>query len=285
MVAVAQLVEHLVVVQDVAGSSPVGHPVFDVVTSAYYRGMDIDIPDEFFEKAARWNDLKRWEQREMGQQLRVLGLTYAEIRDVIPVPKGTLSHWCRDLDLPPEQIEAIKERGWRSAAAQDKAAIARKETYRRRNAVIRQEARDQYPTLVSDPFFLAGLVTYWAEGHKTGNAVGISNSDPGLVNLFLKWANGSLGIPLKKFRVQLHLHSGQNEAEMKQFWSEMTGLPLSQFGKSYIKKEGTGHRKNILYNGTARVKASNSIQLRRVLTWIECLSESFGSSGYTDLGR
>ena len=30
MVAVAQLVEHLVVVQDVAGSSPVGHPNLDM---------------------------------------------------------------------------------------------------------------------------------------------------------------------------------------------------------------------------------------------------------------
>jgi hypothetical protein len=241
--------------------------------------MDIHIPDEFFQKAARWHDLKRWEQRDMGQQLRLLGLTYAEIRTVLPVPKGTLSHWCRDLDLSPDQIEVIKKRGWRSAAAQDKAAIARKEKYRSRNEEIRQRAREEYPELESDPFFMAGLVTYWAEGHKTGNAVGISNSDPALVNLFLKWADEYLGISLEKFRVQLHLHSGQNESDTKLFWSEMTGLKLSQFGKTYIKTEGTGHRKKVLYQGTAKVVSSNAAQFRRVLSWIECLAEAFGPDG------
>ncbi len=37
MVAVVQLVEHLVVIQDVAGSSPVGHPFFDGVQRLFGR--------------------------------------------------------------------------------------------------------------------------------------------------------------------------------------------------------------------------------------------------------
>ena len=40
MVAVAQLVEHLVVVQDVAGSSPVGHPKFGPTQIVRARGVE-----------------------------------------------------------------------------------------------------------------------------------------------------------------------------------------------------------------------------------------------------
>jgi hypothetical protein len=58
------------------------------------------IPDELRERAGRWSELKRWERREVGQELRRLGLSYNEIARIIPVSKGTLSGWCRDLELP-----------------------------------------------------------------------------------------------------------------------------------------------------------------------------------------
>jgi hypothetical protein len=38
MVGVAQLVEHLVVVQDVAGSNPVTHPTFLRTVAAWHEG-------------------------------------------------------------------------------------------------------------------------------------------------------------------------------------------------------------------------------------------------------
>lgn len=96
--------------------------------------MDIHIPHEFFEKASRWHELKRLERREIGQELRRLGLSYGEIMQVIPVTKGTLSGWCQAIPLTDEQIERIGSRGWRSAAAQEKAAAARRQA----NIPVRQ---------------------------------------------------------------------------------------------------------------------------------------------------
>ena len=39
--------------------------------------------------------------------------------------------------------------------------------------------------------------------------------------------------------------------------------------KTHVKKEGTGHRKNILYNGTLRIIICDVRLLRKILGWIE----------------
>ena len=56
---------------------------------------------------------------------------------------------------------------------------------------------------------------------------------------------------------------------MKAYWASITDIPISQFGKSYIKKEGTGHRKNVLYQGTIRIQISNTDLLHTILGWID----------------
>jgi hypothetical protein len=58
--------------------------------------------------AADWERMTRWERA--GRSLRRQGWTYSEIMAVLPVGKGTLSGWCRDIRLTEDQIEAIKAR-------------------------------------------------------------------------------------------------------------------------------------------------------------------------------
>jgi hypothetical protein len=78
----------------------------------------------------------------------------------------------------------------------------------------------------------------------------------------------------------LHLHDGQEEEERKEHWSKVTRLPLESFRKTYFKPEGTGHRKNVLYNGTARVRVARSSDLlHRVLGWIDWVSRRNGIFG------
>jgi hypothetical protein len=72
--------------------------------------MRPEVPRGLLDRAEEWDDLHRWERSELGKALRRLGLTYGEIRALISVPKGTLSYWCREVHLSPEQIEAIRDR-------------------------------------------------------------------------------------------------------------------------------------------------------------------------------
>ncbi len=223
------------------------------------------ISEEMCDRIRRWRDLKRWERREIGQELRQMGLSYTEIASVIPVSKGTLSGWCRDIRLT---------EGQRSRLASLRPQTTVGDTLRARNKArteaIRVAAAAEADALSTDPFWTAGLVAYWSEGSKRCNEVSFSNSDVALVRLFIAWAKQYLDVDESRFSVRLHLHSGQDEAERRAFWSQHLGLAAECILGVYVKPEGTGHRKNELYNGTAFVRVSKSTDLlHRVLGWID----------------
>jgi hypothetical protein len=68
------------------------------------------------------------------------------------------------------------------------------------------------------------------------------------------------------------LHAGQEEQERREFWSTELRLPLTQFRKAFVKPEGSGHRKNLLYNGTAQIRVRRSTgDKHRVLGWIDAM--------------
>ncbi|MFQ5966893.1 MAG: hypothetical protein ACE5MI_04675, partial [Acidimicrobiia bacterium] len=128
---------------------------------------------EMLARAQQWDELHRWERAELGRALRQLGWTYSEIRELIPVPKGTLSYWCREIRLTEEQVEAIRVRrppGVRTGIPVD--------TQRKRRLeieAIRRDARAFALDHLNDPFWVAGTILYWAEGSKTHNHLEVAN--------------------------------------------------------------------------------------------------------------
>lgn len=237
------------------------------------------VPASLLARASLWEQLKRWERRELGQELRRLGLSYSEIADVIPVAKGTLSGWCRDIELAHEQEAQLAAKRPRVHAQRQVGRRRHLEAMARKQA-IRDAAREEAQELLHDPFWVAGVVAYWSEGAKRSKEVKFSNSDPALVVLFIRWAQTYLGVERERLTITMHLHSGQDEQERKAFWSRITGLPPERFGKTYVKPEGTGHRKNRLYNGTASIRvASPGEALHRTLGWIDALADQFPALG------
>ena len=110
---------------------------------------------------------------------------------------------------------------------------------------------------------------YWAEGGKTARQVDFTNSNPKMVLLMMQWFRKVCHVDNSRFRIMLHLHAGQKEVALKSFWSSLLDVPLEQFHKSYIKKEGTGYRKNILYSGTVKIRICDGNLLQKILGWIE----------------
>lgn len=236
----------------------------------------MEVPFDLRESAARWPDLKRWERRELGQDLRRFGLSYREIRAFVPVPSGTLSYWCRDIPLTPEQQERLKSVGGNFNLGRAKAGAMLRQRNIERVAKIRAAARQEAASLSNDPLWVAGVIAYWAEGSKS-HELRFSNSDGDFVVLFIEWASCYLGLKRDRFTIALHLHDGQDEGERQHYWTNVAGLPLNQFRKTFIKQAGTGHRKNILYNGTAAIRVSRSGDLlQRVLGWIDFFRVSPG---------
>lgn len=238
------------------------------------------IPPELLNDAAKWPELKRWERRELGQDLRRQGLSYKEIRAVIPVSKGTLSGWCFDIWLSEDQLRRIQASRGNNAAAREKVGAILRQRNQERVQAVREAGRQEAQQLSRDPFWAAGVSAYWSEGHKRDNSLGFTNSDPGLIRLFLEWAKRFLRLTADRFTIRLHLHAGQDELECKKHWSDITGIPLNRFGKTFVKREGTGHRKNILYNGTATIEVTRSTDLfHRVMGWIDFVKERWCQLG------
>jgi hypothetical protein len=221
---------------------------------------------------SHWDRLSRWERAERGRALRRLGLSYGEIMELIPVPKGTLAGWCRAIVLTPEQQEAIRARtgSWKGVP---------RDTQRKRRAEIeriRADAEEEVSALIQEPLWLAGTVMYWAEGGKTRNSLRMTNSDPSVLRLFIRWVATYLAQE-PSFVLHLHLHEGNDDSLAKSHWESELGLNGVDFYKTYIKPRGTGHRKNHLPWGICNVRLRRSADAWiRTSGWVNGLSRVFG---------
>ena len=232
----------------------------------------MELEAEVLERVGTWESLSRSEKSELGKDLRHLGLSYGEIMELIPVKKSTLATWCRDVRLTTGQIEAIRQR-----RAQEP-GIPRDTQRKRRLEIedIRAEAEAMVPVLINDPFWLAGVVLYWAEGAKTRNDLRLANTDPRALRLFIDWVRKFLD-PDAGFSLQLHLHEGNDDSDAQAFWRGQTGLDAANFYKTFIKPKGTGHRKNHLPHGVCTVKVRQCADAwQTTMAWIEGLTEWLG---------
>ena len=221
--------------------------------------------------------MKNWQKKELVRDLRGQGLSYKEIRQKtsFTISKSTVSDWCKDIELTEKQKERLdkllKDGSYKGRLLGSKTTQERRA---KEIQAIRENARREICSLSENEFKLTGLMLYWAEGAKS-RCVDITNSDPLLIKFMIDWLRVVCKVPEEKFRACLHLHSGQNEKEIKKYWSKITNIPVSQFGKSYIKKEGSGYRKNILYNGTIKVRVCDGNLLHRILGLIEGVTENY----------
>lgn len=207
------------------------------------------------------------EQKQQARALREQGVSLNVISRDLGIAKSTASLWCRDIRLTDEQVKALLNR----PIAAYIGAMANKHKRQLEIESIRRDARHELLPLNPTDFDRLkdlGTMLYWAEGGKK-NGIDFTNSDPEMIRLAMLWLREVCQVPEYRFRATIYYHSGQNEEEMKRYWSRIAGIPLDQFRKSIFKQEGTGHRKQILYMGTCKIRVSDSDLLQRVLAWIE----------------
>jgi len=79
-------------------------------------------------------------------------------------------------------------------------------------------------------------------------------------------------IPAEKFRAHIHIHSVAAVGEAEKYWSNVTGLPLLQFYKTYaIKSKSSKNVRTTLPYGTLDVGINDIELLLKILGWIEGL--------------
>jgi hypothetical protein len=173
-----------------------------------------------------------------------------------------VSRWVRDIPLTDEQELALRERtrnrirhgqllGNATVAAR---ALALRTSWQ---AEGRRLARG------GDALHAAGCMLYWAEGSKGRDRAQLTNSDPELLRLFVRFLRTYFGVRDEQFRVRCNLFADhvERQREIESFWLEVMRLPPTCLTKSTVNvysKYSQRKRRNMLPYGTCRVTVSST---------------------------
>lgn len=112
-----------------------------------------------------------------------------------------------------------------------------------------------------DTLRVVGAVLWWAEGSKSirdrrwKNAVSypieITNTNTDVIKIFLRYIVEVVGIPKDRLKVQLQIHENDDEIELEQYWSEVTGIGKNMFNKTIIRPIGKKPGKS---KGTCKIR-------------------------------
>ncbi len=209
-------------------------------------------------------------------KLREKGYSYSLITEKIGVSKSTLSYWLRDIKYTPNQkvLSRIK-RGSKVAGIKRNAEKISSIKF------SKQAAREELGRTSGRDLFMLGIGLYIGEGSKSTESVRITNSDPRVVRLAMKWFRQSLKLKDNNFSLILFLYPDVDESAAKEYWMGVTGLKSGNFCKSQIDTRSGKKRLNYgkLPFGTLQIRIksggdkNNGVHLfRKIEEWISLVT-------------
>lgn len=208
-------------------------------------------------------------------ELRRQGRTFKEILEKIPVSKGSLSYWLSDIVLSPEQVARIRYKNEQIKSKFIKFNELRKNQSELEKESIITSAIKEINAFSLKELKLMGIALYWAEGYKGQACKGVefTNTDAAMIKLMMRWFREICNVRESQFRIRLQVHSIKNIDKVKNYWSEISGIPLSQFTKPYIKISPTSKRKvgNLTPYGTCSIRVSDIRLITKIRGWIKGL--------------
>lgn len=218
------------------------------------------------------------EEKALALKLRRRGLSYSEIQKLIKVSKDTLSRWCRDIILSPEQIERLRKRKLKeSERGRIIGAKKLQEKRLREIELLNLSGRKDIGDLSKRDRFLIGVSLYAAEGVKSDHNVEFSNSDPRMISFMMKWFREFCDISEDRFRGAIWIHDNLDKHKAVKYWSKLTKIPVNQFHKTYVvrnKENSRKVRKKRNEFGVFSVRVSSAKTQRKIMGWVSGILSS-----------
>lgn len=200
-------------------------------------------------------------------KLRNKGLSYNEIRKEVGVSKSSLSLWLKDIPLSLEHKKRLYTKQIEILARGPNSQRERR--IKEIESIIKEAKSEVKLPIPLETLRLMGAMLYWAEGRKIKGMMELTNSDPLLILFFVNWLGKIFNIHAQDLKMRLNIYPQQDEGDLKKFWSDLTGIPISSFGKSFVKPPNKFYKKNTLYYGTARIEVPKSVDKKhRLHGWI-----------------
>lgn len=203
-------------------------------------------------------------QKQLAEKLRKQGLSYSEIQRQVLVAKSSLSLWLKDISLSPDQKKRLIKL---NTLGQQAGARTRHLQKIKQLKILKQEVEKDIPNFINNPFFVMGIVLYWAEGNKQkpwnpSQRFVFGNSDPRLVLLMRKWLKTFYGLEDSQTIFRLYIHRSANVKNAVNKWSKIMNIDSMQI-KITLKK----HKKNKHHLNTKNYKGLMNITVRKS-TWL-----------------
>ena len=199
------------------------------------------------------------EKRKRAQELRRQGWKIKDIAKEVGVQRQTVSKWCLDIELTPEQVEILAEGNPRWLAQHEAAqqikqdALAQRIAYQKTG---RERARN------GSDLHLLGCMLYWGEGAKARNHLKFTNTDPHMLKLFMKFLRIEFELEDQDFYLNI-MHHTTDEVEIeriKMYWRDWLNLS-SDCGMNMQLKKGTKSRKTRYENGICQISVNSSTEI------------------------
>lgn len=204
------------------------------------------------------------------RELRKKGLSVKEIQKRLKVSRSSVSLWVRDVKLTKKQLEKLYLN--KKTGSLKGSIIAAMNKVRAREELVKKlmrEGKKEMGRISRRNRFITGVALYFAEGEKSGEHVGFSNSDPRAIKFMADWFRKFCKIPEEKFRCSLYIHDNLDEKKAKRFWSKLTKISLAQFRKSYIVKNNPHRLRKVKHiYGVLRIGTNDVSLHRKIMGWI-----------------
>lgn len=205
--------------------------------------------------------------------LRKKGLSYNEILGIVHVGHGTISRWCRNIELTEKQKNRIKEKQVNNSLIRNLKELSLKNKKNDKRWAVEEIKNFK---MDRNELLFSGILLYWAEGFNssTGQNAVFTNTDPEMVRIMMRFFREILFVDERKIRVMVRIGEKGNLEKAKNYWSEITGLPLGRFQNAEILKLKENSKSLERYpNGMCRVSVYDVTVRRKINNYIELLKD------------
>ncbi|MBP9669789.1 helix-turn-helix domain-containing protein [Candidatus Woesebacteria bacterium] len=180
-------------------------------------------------------------ERLQARELRRNGESIREIARQVSIARSTVSLWCRDIVLTNDQLEALVERDKLGGArGRMIAAELAKKRKNERVSFNKNAGFERIGKISNRELFLIGIALYWAEGSKgvRSERFVFVNSDPKMIVMMIRWLRECMHISVDDIVCRVGINEAHQTriVEVERHWSDITGIPLSQFKRASFKK-------------------------------------------------
>lgn len=213
-------------------------------------------------------------KKEEARILRRKGYSINQIVKEKGFSKGSVSLWVRDIVLTKKQKDKISTRG-RSIESIEKRRINRLFNENLKRQVIIDNAKKDYKSISLKELKLIGIILYLGEGGKTARGMArISNSDPLVIKIMMRFFREICNVPENKFRGHIHTFAHADVEKTENYWSRISGISRCQFFKTYIKPSSASlQKRDTLPFGTFDICICDTKLFLTITGWIEKIKE------------